>query len=80
MNNLPIKTGCSPRAVALLMAWNRRLIELNRREFKTGRPRTPEEEKELEELLAAYFDEVERAFRREERKQKRLARGGVWVE
>lgn len=72
------KTGCGPRAAALYAAYHQRALELAAATRETGREWTPEEKAELDGLLKVYLAEVDAHFRREERKAKRLERGGTW--
>ncbi|NPV52643.1 MAG: hypothetical protein HPY71_03865 [Firmicutes bacterium] len=60
----------------LLRAWSK----LTSRIVNEGRDPTPEEEQELEALRKAWNEEEERRGREERRKEKRLAKGGTWID
>ncbi|MEW6523652.1 MAG: hypothetical protein AB1445_08815 [Bacillota bacterium] len=70
------KTGCGPKADTLYALYHKRALELR----KLARDWTTEEEADLVQLQILLLDELEAHFRREDRKQKRLARGGTWAE
>jgi len=65
-----------PKVNALAYAFQQRALELS----KLKRDWTEEEKRELLELQKAYDDELDAHYRREDRKARRLAKGGTWAE